>query len=186
MARPTRHGSLAGYTHQRCRCGACRKAWRDYRREYERERKLHGRRMIDVAETRRHLRRLQGAGMSIIAVADRAGLAHSTVSKIARGQTTRVSRRIADRILAIPVDRPIAGHAVPARFVRPLLADFRAAGLSGRRAFRAAGLSPNWDATRGHARVYWQTWRRLTVLHRLLARQGMLAPRLEIEEVHVS
>lgn len=176
------HGSLAGYTYQRCRCDACRKAWRDYRREYERDRASSGRRTVSAAETRRHVRRLKAAGWATAAIADRAGLVHHTVRKIESGKTRRVRLQTADRLLAITVDETLVGHRVPARLARPLLRDFKAAGISGRKLYAAAGLSEGWCATRHRTHVDWGTWRRLTVVHRLLARRGVVTPRTELEE----
>ena len=38
---PCHHGTITGYTDYRCRCGACRRAWLEYMRDW-REKALKG------------------------------------------------------------------------------------------------------------------------------------------------
>lgn len=43
---PSKHGDVAMYTNHKCRCDACRKAWADNRRGYQREYRKNKRLMV--------------------------------------------------------------------------------------------------------------------------------------------
>ena len=64
---------------------------------------------VDAGPVRAHLKRHTRRGSSLRHVARLAGVAHSTVSGLARGSRTLAARRTADRVLAVPVPPPVAG-----------------------------------------------------------------------------
>lgn len=103
------HGSLTTYHHHGCRCRPCTDAARAY--ESNRRRQIaYGRwsPLVDAEPARRHVRALGAQGMGWMRVAEVAGVARGSVSKLLYGDTRRgsaPSRRIkrdnAERLLAI-------------------------------------------------------------------------------------
>lgn len=120
------HGTYSGYKHHRCRCAPCNQACRDYVN--------HRSRMVaygrwepwgDLDQVRAHLRWLQKRGVSLVRVAELAGVGVSTVSYVAN-RAVRVRRGVAEKILSVTCDPVPAGTRVSAvgtiRRVRALAA----------------------------------------------------------------
>lgn len=110
------HGTRSKYV-AGCRCEPCTVASREYNREWQR----HQRRVaygieeareafVDATEAREHLRWLRSQGVGMRAVCDATGLSRSALQKIVTGKRTRITPRLADKILAVPrgVARPAA------------------------------------------------------------------------------
>lgn len=91
---------------QTCWCGTCKTC---YAREWARRRyrlKAYGQwqpeeRWADIAPVRQHLLDLQAAGVGADAIAKHAQVGRQTVQKIRNGTQGRVSRPVADRLLAV-------------------------------------------------------------------------------------
>lgn len=108
---PRPHGTRAKYVSERCRCGDCRTAVREYERWRVKQRAYGRTPYIDAEPVREHVRQQQAAGMGAKTVAQRAGVSPTVVSKLlygdaGRGQapTKRVSRATARAILAVTPD----------------------------------------------------------------------------------
>ncbi|TMZ67914.1 LacI family DNA-binding transcriptional regulator, partial [Klebsiella pneumoniae] len=108
------HGTYSGYKHHRCRCAPCNQACRDYVN--------HRSRMVaygrwepwgDLDQVRAHLRWLQKRGVSLVRVAELAGVGVSTVSYVAN-RAVRVRRGVAEKILSVTCDPVPAGTRVSA------------------------------------------------------------------------
>lgn len=110
MSRPLpAHGTVSRYKYHRCRCLTCCDGWRDYSRNTRRQ-QAYGRwePLIDPAPVRAHVEALQAAGLGLHRIAELAGVAQSTVSRLVYGKSGRppqkaMQRAKADRILAVQV-----------------------------------------------------------------------------------
>jgi hypothetical protein len=172
-----RPGSLSAYTNGGCRCDECRQTWRDYRREHQRELARGEYRTVSVEEARRHAKRLVAAGYAVSAIADAADMSRSGVQRILAGETSRIRRDYADRILAVPLDDPLEGHRVPRRLAEPMLEAIADAGFSLAWLYEAAGLNAKyWTENRcGARRMSWDAYRRISTVYRLLASRGLVS-----------
>lgn len=74
-----------------------------YRKQWQLDRSRGITRTIDATEVRLHLATLQGAGWSLRAIAGASGASASALSPIARGEQERVTRKVAERVLAVKV-----------------------------------------------------------------------------------
>lgn len=118
-AQPREHGTRAKYVVEKCRCDACREVCRDYERWRLRQ-KAYGRTAyVDAAPVRAYIRGLRAAGLGWKRVADRAGIAESTMWKLIYGDpkrrqapSRRVRRRTARAILAVTCDLDALGATV--------------------------------------------------------------------------
>jgi hypothetical protein len=95
------HGTRIRYV-SGCRCDACREANNAYARLVgKRVRAGLGDPLVDAARARRHLDRLSLAGVGRRTVSDVAGVPHSTLSKIRRGQRLHLRKSTERKILAV-------------------------------------------------------------------------------------
>lgn len=120
------HGTRARYVFgpegqdrsQGCRCEACKEANRAYARD--RYRKAHRPdetlepAYVPCHEARHHLEWLRSGGVGRRTVAERTGIAQSTIQKIATGRVTRSRQSTIDAILAVPRSAARPGAHVPA------------------------------------------------------------------------
>ena len=104
------HGSISRYKYHRCRCLTCCDGWRDYSANIRRQ-QAYGRwePLIDAAPVRVHVEHLQASGLGIFRIAELAGVAQSTVSRLLYGKgdrlpQTQMQRAKAERILAVQAD----------------------------------------------------------------------------------
>lgn len=175
------HGTHVKYVVERCTCGPCREA----NREYERNRARAMRRpdqawmpYVPAGRARRHLAGLAAAGLGLKTVAKLSGVSHGTLSKLIYGQQgRRPSKRIRPeterRILAVTIDQAAGAQKIPAGPTWVLLDD-----LIGR-GFTKAWISQQLGNTSGGLQirrtfVRASTARRVEALHRRL--DGLDAP----------
>lgn len=102
-----RHGTLATYRHDRCRCGACRAANRDAQRRRRRA-IAYGRwqPFVDREAARAHVDQLVAAGLSLRRIAELSGLSRGCVEALvhgtrARGPSHQIRASTAAHILSV-------------------------------------------------------------------------------------
>lgn len=122
---PRCHGSRAKYVAERCRCALCRAANATYRRQAAEAR------LVDARPAREHLEQLGAAGVGLRTVAERSGVARSTLQAVVAGQR-RLSRTVAAAILGVD-DGPPATVIVDATATRQLIDRMAAAGFTRQR-----------------------------------------------------
>lgn len=181
-----RHGSITGYTTYKCRCRSCRQAWRDYARQWARERRQGRMRLVDVAETRDHLLRLVDGAHTAHSIENMTGLSDSAILNILTLKTKRVKHDTADRVLAVGLDDlPGPACLTPSTPARLLLAQMRASGILAKDISAMLGYRPTSSIpTARNPRILARNHRRVCVLYELLARQGLVPGGL-LEEVGV-
>ena len=181
-----KHGSVTGYTTYKCRCEPCRKAWRDYSRQWHRDRRDGRLRLTDAAETREHLLRLFDAGNSSGGIQSMTGLTDSTILNILAFKTKRIRHRTADRVLSVALtDLPGPRNLTPAGPARRLLAQMRLSGIMAKDVSAMLGYRPTSSIpTARNPRIRARNHRRVRVLYELLARQGRVPASL-LEEVEL-
>ena len=153
------HGTYAKYVIEKCRCPECRQANTSYEREAKRRRTIEywhpeRSRYVDAEPIRQHLHTLSAQGMGWKRVADAAGVAQSTVYPILYGcypdragareyrpPRKRVSRTLADKLLAVKVDLADGRHVDSTGTTRRLRA-LVAIGWSGAKLARALDMLP--------------------------------------------
>lgn len=99
------HGTATGWRHHGCRCRPChgallaegRVAWALRRVRAGADPATR----VPAIRARRHLARLEGAGLTRGEVARRAGVSGGTISRLAAPGTARVSRITATAVLAV-------------------------------------------------------------------------------------
>jgi hypothetical protein len=107
------HGTIAAYDRDRCRCDPCSGAKTEWNRRF-RKAKAYGRwqpHLIDVAPVTNHMRALRQRGIGYKRVAELAGIGHACASSIVEGRQKTVTREVAGKILAIPLDARTAPRA---------------------------------------------------------------------------
>lgn len=122
----TRHRYLAG-----CRCMLCRAA--NSRYETERARLRRGgdwNGIVNAAEARRHIRKLQRRGLGRRSIADASDVPRRVVRGIASGQRWRCRAQTARRILAVTEEARGDRSLVPAGRTWRILARLIAAGYT--------------------------------------------------------
>lgn len=129
------HGTYACYGLDGCRCWDCRQAVHRYERE--RIKRLVGAvpaTLVDAAPTRRRVRQLVAAGMSLKRIAKMSGVPHGALSKLVYGDprrrqrpTRRIRRETAERIAACPYS-VADGGMVPAAEARAIVDELVARG----------------------------------------------------------
>lgn len=77
---------------------AYKRAW------YRRQASAAGVALVCADQVRRHLRRLQAAGLGIRSIADAAGVDRRTAQQVAQGKRPRITRRVAFSLLRVNVD----------------------------------------------------------------------------------
>ena len=114
-----RCGTSAGYhRHRRNRedvCGACRLAYREFRRQYRKRAYLYGPSMTDATGTRRRIQALMRLGWSQSAIGAELGILNRQVSQITRSTQVLVTtaRKVAavyDRLAMTAGDSATARH----------------------------------------------------------------------------
>ncbi len=93
------HGRRGTYTNHGCRCEECRAAHNHYWQAWRAGRRLRA--FVDATECAEHVRFLRRNGFSWRHIGNAAGIAPSTVLRLARGDVARVDARYADRLLAV-------------------------------------------------------------------------------------
>jgi hypothetical protein len=99
------HGTAVGWRHHRCRCRACRQALRaDARLQWAKRRVRAGAdpaTRVPARSARRHLQRLEAAGLTRAEVARRAGVSAMTITRLADPATKRASRITVAAVLGV-------------------------------------------------------------------------------------
>jgi hypothetical protein len=160
-----------------CQCQACTDLSRDYGRDDFAT--------IPAGPVRWHISKLLDAGHTTSSIAVAAGVTQRTINHI-RAQRIRMTKRsTADRILSVRVDEPPSEkpHTVPSTRVQPLIEELRSRGWSYARINHASGCSNTWKSVNASRHVHHLTWRRITTMYELLARQGLVDSSL-LECVH--
>ena len=94
------HGTRGTYTNHGCRCAECRSAHNRYWQAWRAGRRLRSP-LVDATECRQHVTFLRDHGWSYRELAEKAGIARSTVCRVAHGQYARVEARYVDKLLAV-------------------------------------------------------------------------------------
>lgn len=84
-----------------CPCPPCRKAARTYNKQMRYLASTGRSRLVDAAPARDHLRTLIDNGDAISVIAEQLGRPRSTIASLANNPRTRITRVLADQILAI-------------------------------------------------------------------------------------
>lgn len=112
MASP--HGTISRYTNGKCRCGQCRVAKKIYEAKYRTGRTVHT--WVPSWTVQPHLTFLIGPGrFSQRALAKQVGMDWRSFTALYQGQTRKVLKRNADRILATSlydVKKPATGRTI--------------------------------------------------------------------------
>ena len=184
MSRPLPpHGTTARY-HRACRCPECRTAHTLYSSEHRRSVRAGHHYTVPADEAYEHLRRLLSAGHTVSGVAAIAGVKRQTLYVLAAGKRERLTRTTAEAVLGVGIDDlPASGsHLVPAEPARRLVAGMRAAGIRRCDLSASQGMAPKSRPVGDGRHVSTRALRRLHVLVRLLAREGIVPAEL-LEEV---
>jgi hypothetical protein len=100
----TEHGRTMWMSHG-CRCNVCHRALLDYSRVRDAVRAVaegrQPRARVPAHPVRRRVRRLRAAGWSVQAIADAAGVSHTTVDRIANARLRNVTLSTARAVLAV-------------------------------------------------------------------------------------
>jgi len=174
MSRPVpAHGTYARYQRD-CRCGLCAEARREYARSY--------RHSAPAGETRRHIARLQEAGLELKAIARLSGISERQVNSIAHGKHRRVWETTEGAICGVPLDALSANYRVPReasdRMLDLIVRVMTRGDVAAAFKYRRPWLS--FTAKRaGHVNSL--TWLRLCFIARSLAARGLL-PADEVEK----
>lgn len=100
------HGTLACYTQDRCRCGECTTAAREYARTRRRA-TAYGRPFeVDAAPALAHIQTLRAHGMTIAHIATAAGITHSGLTDLIDRDSGKVHATTRDAILAVQPANP--------------------------------------------------------------------------------
>lgn len=93
------HGTVSGYSHHKCRCAECRRAWNRHMKAY-RARAFRGPTMVDATGTRRRLRALVALGWPSTYLKTRIGAAHIifTDSAVVHPRTAARVRALYDEL----------------------------------------------------------------------------------------
>lgn len=152
-----KHGTYACYVLDGCRCDECRPVAVAYRRQ---ESRLKNHRQwatddhldpyVDASAATAHVRELQAAGLGFKEIADRAGVARSSVGAMlwatparGRGVREKVTRATRDALLAVPVpslEQLRAGQKITSIPTVNRVRALGRMGYSAGRIARAAGL----------------------------------------------
>jgi hypothetical protein len=134
------HGSYAKYVVERCGCGPCRAAKRDYERRRQRAMRRPDQvwaPYVPAGNARRHLADLAAAGVGLKQVAKVSGIGHGVLSKIVYGDPARgmaPSRRVrqttARRIMAVTTADLAGGARIDAAATWALIDQLTAAGYT--------------------------------------------------------
>lgn len=150
MSGRVRHGQVAGYTLDGCRCEHCAAAAKRYMDGWRRDRILGRPRTHPAEPVRAHVRSLQAAGIGVRRVAEMAGVGRGTVDRLLYGvphrgvaPSTRINIDSARRLLAVVPDTAQApkGAWVPAEVTVARLAALRGNGWTVRGLAEALGVS---------------------------------------------
>ncbi len=181
MMRPQHaHGTNRRYG-AGCRCVPCRAAHSRYVSERRREHAAGIRRRVPADEAREYVATLVALGASRAAIATAAGLSVQTVSEIARGRVATVYASTADRILGVTLSDLSGRHVIPNTTAREILRALQAAGFTRAEVARMTGRAYASLGEARSSRIRVSTERRIVALYRLLARQGRVPYRLELE-----
>lgn len=124
------HGTRVRYAVDGCRCVDCSIAAGDYEKQRRRLREAGIPAYVDAAEAREHLEFLRSHNVGRRTVAREAGLAESTVAKIAGGKVRRARQDTVDKILAVGLHRGSAKTWVDAGPTWALIDDMLANGIT--------------------------------------------------------
>jgi Bacterial regulatory proteins, lacI family len=99
------HGTPSGWRHHGCRCAACHQALlHDARLTWALRRIRVGAdpaTRVPAGYVRRHLHKLEAAGLARTRIAQRAGVSAATISRLADPRTRRISRVTANAVMAV-------------------------------------------------------------------------------------
>jgi hypothetical protein len=126
-------GTRARYVFDRCRCAACRAANRAYwhrRKEWVNGWQLAP--LVDAAPTRRRLLSLRARGIGLRTVCEQTGVSRSTLTEIATGRRSQVTRSTAQAIIGCRPE-PAQGALIPAEPTVRRIRDLRRRGLPAHR-----------------------------------------------------
>lgn len=148
-----RHGTIAGYKVDGCKCGDCMKAHRDYA-NYRHRQIAYGRwhPFVAAGPIRDHVNSLQASGLGWKRIAYLADLSTSTVWKLLYGDphrnmapSKRVRRETAEKLLSVSTSLDVLGGAstVDSTGTRRRIQALIAIGWSQRRLAERIGMAPN-------------------------------------------
>lgn len=138
------HGTHACYvfgitgadTKKGCRCEPCRTAHRIYNRDlcrnYTRSawgvEEIRPGRYVPAGPARNHLAWLRSQGVGLRAVAERSGVGRTSLTKLASGESRRITARTEDRILAVGLSAAAPSARISAAETWARIDDLLAAG----------------------------------------------------------
>lgn len=169
--REPEHGTVIEYVNWHCRCKLCVENWELERGTFFGE---PDRLTVPATIVRDYVVELLRRGMTRASIADAARVSRVSISNILAGKNERMQTRTADAILAVTANDLSPGHKVPVAFVRDLVDEMRASGLSLQWIWTHAGLSPKWHGYYSAKRVQWKSYVAVRDLYMRLATTGML------------
>jgi len=139
------HGTHARYS-KGCRCEDCRIGHRLYEREAARRRRrarqgleVLNSNLMDATEVREHVNFLRSKGLGLGQIAQLCGTHRATIQYIRRGDKPNITKKLGNKILAIPAIPRVPMAYTSAEPIRKLLAELEKKGISAKDVGRAAG-----------------------------------------------
>jgi hypothetical protein len=168
-----KHGTVTGYSKHRCPCERCRRAWRDYQREYARDARAGEPRWIDASEARQYIARLQAAGMTQAAICSAGGISKRVVQEVTLGKRTRIRRSTASRILGVPLDAVVTDTSTRAAHAQVLIDELHRVGIRNADIEHTLRITmPERIARQAHVSA--NTFAKILCQYRYLARRGIV------------
>lgn len=140
-----RHGTHARYS-KGCRCEACTTAHRIYEREAARRRRrikygieAPDGKFMESAPVQDHIKFLSAKGVGLGAIASQVGTNRATIQYIKRGTYSRVTRKLGNKILAVPAIPRMPMAYTDAKPIHDLLAKLEKRGVSSKQIGHALG-----------------------------------------------
>lgn len=135
----TDHGTRAMYTNG-CRCDACCEAKRAYDNAWARAKRNNP--LIEPEPVRRHIERLIRLGCTPCKIASVAGVGWNTIDRIRKGNLEHVTRKKAERILAVtPAQCRVSGAIVSGKRAQRQIQKLRREGYPRHWLIRRLGYS---------------------------------------------
>lgn len=165
------HGSKQRYTMDRCHCGPCRAANRDYQAQLRRAHAYGQADLVPADRAREHVQRLRAAGMGVNRIAAVSGVPLSVLSRLLwadhrNGRVAKRMRRSTEaKLLALDVDLATSA-LVPGVGSRRRLQAMVALGWTQKRLAQLLGVEPeNLRVTMRSERVFRSTSERVAELY---------------------
>lgn len=140
-----KHGTHSCYS-KGCRCEPCRVAHREYERHAKRRRDrarngtdIYESKFTDTAEVIAHIEFLASKGIGAGTISAKTGLDRQNIRRIARGEQKKVSREVAEKVLAVSSLPYMKGNFVSSDPLKKLIKKLNKHGISGTDIGRQAG-----------------------------------------------